>query len=132
MADPRGAAGYPSPTTQHSPPERRRSLGPLYEQTQSMSSSPSQQNAGGHAPGGGQDKGGLNSLNLGILKTLTEKRTTRDGQPPKRRGPKPDSKPALTRRQELNRQAQRYGRAPTCAPAPAHTPRPPQGRQTRC
>ena len=30
-----------------------------------------------------------------------------DGQPPKRRGPKPDSKPALTRRQELNRQAQR-------------------------
>lgn len=31
-----------------------------------------------------------------------------DGQPPKRRGPKPDSKPALTRRQELNRQAQRY------------------------
>ena len=31
-----------------------------------------------------------------------------DGQPSKRRGPKPDSKPALTRRQELNRQAQRY------------------------
>lgn len=30
-----------------------------------------------------------------------------DGQLPKRRGPKPDSKPALTRRQELNRQAQR-------------------------
>lgn len=30
-----------------------------------------------------------------------------DGQPQKRRGPKPDSKPALTRRQELNRQAQR-------------------------
>lgn len=30
-----------------------------------------------------------------------------DGQPPKRRGPKPDAKPALTRRQELNRQAQR-------------------------
>jgi hypothetical protein len=35
-------------------------------------------------------------------------RKTRDGQPPKRRGPKPDSKPAWTRRQELNRQAQRY------------------------
>ena len=33
-----------------------------------------------------------------------------DGQPLKRRGPKPDSKPALTRRQELNRQAQRYDR----------------------
>ncbi len=33
-----------------------------------------------------------------------------DGTPPKRRGPKPDSKPALTRRQELNRQAQRTHR----------------------
>lgn len=33
-----------------------------------------------------------------------------DGQPAKRRGPKPDSKPALTRRQELNRQAQRTHR----------------------
>ncbi|KAJ5085183.1 hypothetical protein N7532_009954 [Penicillium argentinense] len=38
------------------------------------------------------------------------KKVTRDGQPPKRRGPKPDSKPALTRRQELNRQAQRTHR----------------------
>ncbi|KAJ5183841.1 hypothetical protein N7492_001457 [Penicillium capsulatum] len=38
------------------------------------------------------------------------KKTTRDGQLPKRRGPKPDSKPALTRRQELNRQAQRTHR----------------------
>ncbi|KAG8629005.1 hypothetical protein KVT40_002870 [Elsinoe batatas] len=35
---------------------------------------------------------------------------TKDGQPQKRRGPKPDSKPALTRRQELNRQAQRTHR----------------------
>lgn len=35
-------------------------------------------------------------------------KVTRDGQPAKRRGPKPDSKPAMTRRQELNRQAQRY------------------------
>lgn len=60
-----------------------------------------------HAPGNGQEKGALNSLNLGFLKTLTEKKITRDGQQPKRRGPKPDSKPALTRRQELNRQAQR-------------------------
>ncbi|KAJ5999830.1 hypothetical protein N7481_000239 [Penicillium waksmanii] len=34
----------------------------------------------------------------------------RDSQAPKRRGPKPDSKPALTRRQELNRQAQRTHR----------------------
>jgi hypothetical protein len=31
-----------------------------------------------------------------------------DGQPAKRRGPKPDTKPALTRRQEMNRLAQRY------------------------
>ncbi|KAF2467544.1 uncharacterized protein BDR25DRAFT_63524 [Lindgomyces ingoldianus] len=49
--------------------------------------------------------------NFGFFKNLTgEKKTTRDGQPPKRRGPKPDSKPALTRRQELNRQAQRTHR----------------------
>ncbi|KAK6405812.1 hypothetical protein LTR95_018728, partial [Oleoguttula sp. CCFEE 5521] len=39
-----------------------------------------------------------------------DKKQTKDGQPPKRRGPKPDSKPALTRRQELNRQAQRTHR----------------------
>ncbi|KAJ5157707.1 uncharacterized protein N7482_008807 [Penicillium canariense] len=38
------------------------------------------------------------------------KKVTRDGTTPKRRGPKPDSKPALTRRQELNRQAQRTHR----------------------
>ncbi|XXG93987.1 hypothetical protein Hte_000238 [Hypoxylon texense] len=56
------------------------------------------------------DKGPLSSLNLNFLKSLNDKRTTRDGQQPKRRGPKPDSKPALTRRQELNRQAQRTHR----------------------
>lgn len=44
---------------------------------------------------------------LGFKLQFGEKKT-RDGQAPKRRGPKPDSKPALTRRQELNRQAQRY------------------------
>lgn len=50
-------------------------------------------------------------MSLGFLKNLTEKKNTRvDGQQPKRRGPKPDSKPALTRRQELNRQAQRTHR----------------------
>lgn len=37
-------------------------------------------------------------------------RITRDGNPAKRRGPKPNSKPAMTRRQELNRQAQRSHR----------------------
>ncbi|KAI8940151.1 hypothetical protein NX059_003862 [Plenodomus lindquistii] len=47
---------------------------------------------------------------FGFFKSLTEKKTTRDGAAPKRRGPKPDSKPALTRRQELNRQAQRTHR----------------------
>jgi len=35
---------------------------------------------------------------------------TKDGQPAKRRGPKPDSKPALTKRQQMNRQAQRTHR----------------------
>ncbi|GAW14569.1 hypothetical protein ANO14919_039720 [Xylariales sp. No.14919] len=62
------------------------------------------------AHGTPNDKSPLSSLNLNFLKTLSEKRTTRDGNPPKRRGPKPDSKPALTRRQELNRQAQRTHR----------------------
>lgn len=46
-----------------------------------------------------------------LLKNLgVDKKVKADGQPPKRRGPKPDSKPALTRRQELNRQAQRTHR----------------------
>lgn len=58
---------------------------------------------------------GLNEKNsllsgLGFTKSSAEKKLTRDGQPAKRRGPKPDSKPAMTRRQELNRQAQRYGK----------------------
>ncbi|GAB1311434.1 hypothetical protein MFIFM68171_01644 [Madurella fahalii] len=76
----------------------------------SLSPNPlSEPNFGGNGTSG-QDKSPLSTLNLNFLKTLTEKRTTRDGQPPKRRGPKPDSKPALTRRQELNRQAQRTHR----------------------
>ncbi|KAI6862908.1 hypothetical protein KC323_g5270 [Hortaea werneckii] len=53
------------------------------------------------------DKSPLN--NFEFLNSV-EKKQTKDGQPPKRRGPKPDSKPALTRRQELNRQAQRTHR----------------------
>ncbi|KAI6249134.1 hypothetical protein HI914_02313 [Erysiphe necator] len=58
-----------------------------------------------------QNGRGSLSLNLGFLKNLKEKKlATVDGQPPKKRGPKPDSKPALTRRQELNRQAQRTHR----------------------
>ncbi|KAI0843002.1 hypothetical protein F5Y06DRAFT_78642 [Hypoxylon sp. FL0890] len=71
-----------------------------------MSSSASPPNSNSAQP----DKGPLSSLNLNFLKSLNDKRTTRDGNPPKRRGPKPDSKPALTRRQELNRQAQRTHR----------------------
>ncbi|KAG5982807.1 hypothetical protein E4U55_001301 [Claviceps digitariae] len=57
-----------------------------------------------------QDRNGSSPLSLGFLKSMAEKKTTRDGNTPKRRGPKPDSKPALTRRQELNRQAQRTHR----------------------
>lgn len=78
----------------------------------SMSPNPTGSQSGYGGGSSGQDKspGPLSSLNLGFLKNLTEKRTTRDGQPAKRRGPKPDSKPALTRRQELNRQAQRTHR----------------------
>ncbi|GJN72892.1 hypothetical protein PLICBS_006968 [Purpureocillium lilacinum] len=62
------------------------------------------------ASGGAQDKSALSPLNLGFFKSLADKRANREGNPPKRRGPKPDSKPALTRRQELNRQAQRTHR----------------------
>ncbi|KAM0170496.1 hypothetical protein ACHAPC_006680 [Botrytis cinerea] len=61
----------------------------------------------------GQSEAGKSPLSssLSFLKGLTEKKSTRvDGSTPKRRGPKPDSKPALTRRQELNRQAQRTHR----------------------
>ena len=58
--------------------------------------------------GGGQKKvtRGMRLASLVSYRVLTS--ADPDGQPPKRRGPKPDSKPALTRRQELNRQAQRY------------------------
>ncbi|EXJ88517.1 hypothetical protein A1O1_05447 [Capronia coronata CBS 617.96] len=52
------------------------------------------------------------TMGMGFLKGFQgiQKKMTRDGQPAKRRGPKPDSKPAQTRRQELNRQAQRTHR----------------------
>jgi hypothetical protein len=55
------------------------------------------------------DKGGLSGLNLSFIKSLTEKK--KEGSASKKRpGPKPDSKPARSRRQELNRQAQRTHR----------------------
>lgn len=125
-------AAYPSPPNYSSFPRQKPSVSSLYDRAamaSSLSPNPlSQSNLGGNGTSG-QEKGPLSTLNLNFLKTLTEKRTTRgvllriitpsqrpcnvrltpnaDGQPPKRRGPKPDSKPALTRRQELNRQAQR-------------------------
>ena len=56
-----------------------------------------------------KDESGTAGLNfLQGFSGGVQKKMTRDGQPAKRRGPKPDSKPAQTRRQELNRQAQRY------------------------
>jgi len=61
-------------------------------------------------PGGSSDTstGSRFDFNLDFWK-LGQQRN-KDGEKPKRRGPKPDSKPALTRRQELNRQAQRTHR----------------------
>ncbi|KAK6336326.1 hypothetical protein TWF696_001887 [Orbilia brochopaga] len=60
---------------------------------------------------GGPDQPDDPSKLSGFFKNISfGNRTTKDGQPAKRRGPKPDSKPAQTRRQELNRQAQRTHR----------------------
>ncbi|KAK4247414.1 hypothetical protein C7999DRAFT_14560 [Corynascus novoguineensis] len=68
---------------------------------------PSQQGYDGRVTG--RAKNPLETLNIDFLRSVSERRT-KDGQPQKRRGPKPDSKPPLTRRQELNRQAQRTHR----------------------
>jgi hypothetical protein len=104
-------AAYPSPTSFSSPTHRRPSVPSLYDWPAMTSLSPSQPSQRGFGGGPtGHDKTPLSTLNLDFLKSVNEKRTTRDGQPQKRRGPKPDSKPALTRRQELNRQAQRTHR----------------------
>ena len=108
-------ADYPSPPNAISPPHTKPSISSSHDRAATMSTSlsptnyhqSSQSPLGGGSSTTGQDKSPLSSLNLGFLKGLTEKKTTREGNPPKRRGPKPDSKPALTRRQELNRQAQR-------------------------
>ncbi|KAK3072474.1 hypothetical protein LTR53_006726 [Teratosphaeriaceae sp. CCFEE 6253] len=59
---------------------------------------------------GGSASGERSPLGFDFLQGLNKKAVKTDGQTPKRRGPKPDSKPALTRRQELNRQAQRTHR----------------------
>ncbi|KAL8737924.1 MAG: hypothetical protein Q9181_001229 [Wetmoreana brouardii] len=44
------------------------------------------------------------------LRGFEASKKTKDGEAPKRRGPKPDSKPAATKRQEMNRLAQRTHR----------------------
>ncbi|KAM7192560.1 AP-1-like transcription factor [Naviculisporaceae sp. PSN 640] len=57
-----------------------------------------------------EKRGGF-KLNLNFLKIGSEKKTTKDGQPAKRPGPKPGTKgPASSKRRELNRQAQRTHR----------------------
>ena len=65
--------------------------------------------AGSNGYGSGESNQSKSPLHgFSFFKSFTsDKKVKADGQPPKRRGPKPDSKPALTRRQELNRQAQR-------------------------
>lgn len=81
------------------------------QRSMSSSMSPDRGDGGtGALTSDGEDKGGSSGPDLSILQTLADKRTTREGNPPKKRGPKPNSKPALTRRQELNRQAQRTHR----------------------
>ncbi|MCJ1288534.1 hypothetical protein MMC34_000062 [Xylographa carneopallida] len=75
-----------------------------------LETSQQQRSGSGYASGESSSAKSPLAMSLGFLKGLTDRKTTRDGQPPKRRGPKPDSKPALTRRQELNRQAQRTHR----------------------
>ncbi|KAK3330790.1 hypothetical protein B0H66DRAFT_587100 [Apodospora peruviana] len=116
MAADLGPIAYPSPPNYSSPSQREPTSATLlspYEQGTMASSSMSPHQMSQSSFGGGpasHDKNPLSSLNLNFLKGLTDKRATRDGQPQKRRGPKPDSKPALTRRQELNRQAQRTHR----------------------
>lgn len=47
----------------------------------------------------------------GLRLSLTRAYQVADGHPQKRRGPKPDARPAVTRRQQLNRQAQRSASA---------------------
>ncbi|KAK4103037.1 hypothetical protein N658DRAFT_522442 [Parathielavia hyrcaniae] len=103
------ATAYPSPPNYLSTSHRKPAVPRLFEWPAMASSSPNQPLSFGSGPTG-QDNAPLSTLNLDYLKNINEKKTTRDGQPQKRRGPKPDSKPALTRRQELNRQAQRTHR----------------------
>jgi hypothetical protein len=76
----------------------------------SASKSPGSNSDSATSPSGPSDtsSGSRFEINLDFLKIGSNR--NKDGEKPKRRGPKPDSKPALTRRQELNRQAQRTHR----------------------
>lgn len=67
-------------------------------------------NSSGASPPGPSDGSHRSSTSpfFDFLRINTSR--NKEGEKPKRRGPKPDSKPALTRKQELNRQAQRTHR----------------------
>ncbi|CAN9315739.1 hypothetical protein AA0118_g3076 [Alternaria tenuissima] len=107
---PPGAANeYPSPAASRRPSECFSEMSMSSSRRGSLAGFASDMESTGQWQSiGSESKSPL--AQFGFFKSLTDKKTTRDGQPPKRRGPKPDSKPALTRRQELNRQAQRTHR----------------------
>ncbi|KAF1833282.1 hypothetical protein BDW02DRAFT_500939 [Decorospora gaudefroyi] len=109
---PSGATNeYPSPTASRRPSECFSEMSMSSSRRGSLAGFASDMEATGQWQSiGSESKSPL--AQFGFFKSLAEKKTTRalDGQPAKRRGPKPDSKPALTRRQELNRQAQRTHR----------------------
>ena len=74
------------------------------------SNAPSSSIGRSHSTSHHSDPLAANTAGLEQLKGQQETKVTKDGKAPKKRGPKPDTKPALTRRQELNRQAQRTHR----------------------
>jgi hypothetical protein len=83
MTDPTAAA-YPSPPDYASPPDQR-SFGALYEGASMSSSGPPDPYAGkqpaqgsyGGVSGTESDKSPLSTLNLGFLRSLTDKKITR-------------------------------------------------------
>lgn len=94
------AAAYPSPPNYSSPPPTNSKLSPgsWNDRVGAMSMSPEyigggkspQAGPGGYGSSSGQDKSPLSSLNLGFLKSLTDKRTTtrgKDGPEEGRGGP---------------------------------------------
>ena len=86
------AAAYPSPSNYSSPPAQKLSPG-SWDRVAAMSMSPEAYGSkspqpsgsgGGYGSSSGQDKSPLSTLNIGFLKALTEKRTTRGKQDPSR------------------------------------------------